>query len=501
MQRVLFNKSHPESRPAWLPLVHTAALTIAITSALTGGLVALAQDPPSAPGFRDRTAELRLQLSNSQACWVDVDNDGWSDLCAGGVVWLNNAGKSFTKLADGFGEVVAADFDNDGFADLFSWSAIHVYRNNAGKDFEPVEMPVLPKCVSRGACWGDFDGDGFVDVYVGGYEDWDAGITYPDFLLMNEKGKSFKLAWSEVRFRARGATACDFDQDGDLDVYVSNYRLQPNVLWLNEGKGQFKDATVAYNAVGTSPGFEGGHSIGAAWGDFDNDGKVDLFVGNFAHVDDRGDQPKSRFLRNLGADKGHTFEDRGPCGVFYQESYASPSAGDFDNDGDLDLFFTTIYETASFGRKNNPVLFRNDGGFAFADATAAAKLPPLPATYQAAWADFDHDGDLDLVTAGKLFENSTPKRNWLKLRLEGDGNTVNRSAVGAQVRLQLPNQLLTRNIEAGTGEGNQNDLLLHFGLGDHPKPVHLDILWPNGKNQIVENAEIDRSITIRFHKE
>jgi enediyne biosynthesis protein E4 len=469
-----------------------------IVCGLTGGLVAIAGEPELAPGFRDRTAELGLELANAQTCWVDVDNDGWVDLCAGGSVWRNNAGKGFARLAAGLGEVVAADFDNDGFTDLFSWSSLRVYRNKAGKGFEPVEMPALPKCVSRGACWGDFNGDGFVDLYVGGYEDWDAGITYPNLLLMSDQGKSFRLAWSEVRFRARGVTACDFDRDGDLDVYVSNYRLQPNVLWLNDGTGKFKDSAAAYNAIGTSPGFEGGHSIGAAWGDFDNDGEFDLFVGNFAHVDNRGDQPKSRFLHNLGAAKGHTFEDRGPCGVFYQESYASPSAGDYDNDGDLDLFFTTVYETASFGRKNNPVLFRNDGGFAFVDATPAAGLTVLPPTYQAAWADFDHDGDLDLVTAGKLFDNQAAKGHWLEVRLEGDGRTVNRSAIGAQVRIALPNQTLTRQVEAGTGEGNQNDLVLHFGLGGHVQPVRLEILWPNGTSRTIEKVEVDRLMTVRF---
>ncbi|MDA1054747.1 MAG: CRTAC1 family protein [Planctomycetota bacterium] len=474
---------------------------LALGCVFVGGVVAIGQEPQLAPGFVDRTAELGLQLANSQACWVDADNDGWSDLCAGGVVWRNNAGKGFTKLAEGFGEVVAADFDNDGFADLFSWSSVRVYRNKAGEGFEPVEMPTLPKCVSRGACWGDFNGDGFVDVYVGGYEDWDAGITYPDLLLMNEQGKSFKLTWSDSRFRARGVTTCDFDQDGDLDVYVSDYRLQPNVLWLNDGKGEFKDATADANALGTSPGFGGGHSIGAAWGDFDDDGKFDLFAGNFAHVDGRGDQPKSRFLRNQSTEKGPTFEDRGPCGVYYQESYASPSAGDFDNDGDLDLFFTTVYETASFGRKNNPVLFRNDGGFAFADATPTAKLTSLPATYQAAWADFDHDGDLDLVTAGKLFENLAPTANWLELRLEGDGSAVNRSAIGAQARIQLTTKILSRQVEAGTGEGNQNDLVLHFGLGDHATPVRVDILWPNSGSQTIENVEINRSTTVRFGKQ
>ena len=414
----------------------------------------------------------------------------------GGVAWRNDAGNRFTKIAEGLGDVVAADFDNDGFVDLFSWSSLRMYRNNAGGGFVLVSLPELPMCVCRGACWGDFNGDGFVDLYVGGYEDWDADITYPNLILMNEKGAGFKLAWSQVRFRARGVTACDFDQDGDVDVYVSNYRLQPNVLWLNDGTGQFTDAASARNALGTSPGFDGGHSIGAAWGDFDNDGNFDLFVGNFAHVDDRGDQPKSRFLRNLGAANGSTFEDRGPCGVFYQESYASPSAGDYDNDGDLDLFFTTVYETASFGRKNNPVLYRNDGALVFADATAAAKLTSLPPTYQAAWADFDHDGDLDLVTAGKLFQNQTDTGHWLEVRVSGDGTAVNRSAIGTQVRATLPDGTLTRQVEAGTGEGNQNDLTLHFSFGAHAKPVSLEILWPNGTTQAITDVQIDRTLVV-----
>ncbi|MCY2938670.1 MAG: CRTAC1 family protein [Planctomycetota bacterium] len=463
---------------------------------LAGAQGARAQGPK--PGFKSRSSESGLKIANSQACWVDVDNDGWADLCAGGEVWRNNAGKNFSRLAEGLGEVVAADFDNDGFVDLFSWSALRLYRNIAGKRFEPVTLPKLPRCVSRGACWGDFNGDGFADLYVGGYEDWDAGITFPSMVLLNLGGKSFSLDMTDARFRARGVTACDFDQDGDLDVYVSNYRLQPNVLWLNEGKGKFKDMAAGRNALGASPGFAGGHSIGATWGDFDNDGKFDLFVGNFAHVDDRGDQPKSRFLRNLGAAKGHTFEDKGPCGVYYQESYASPGAGDYDNDGDLDLFFTTVYETASFGRKNNPVLFRNDGGFAFVDATPPAGLTSLPSTYQAAWADFDHDGDLDLVTAGQLFENVAPKKHWLEIRLEGDGKSVNRSAIGAQVRISLPKGILTRQVEAGTGEGNQNDHVLHFGLGDHTLAVGIEIFWPDGKRQAVQNIAIDRLLTVRY---
>lgn len=448
------------------------------------------------PQFVDRTAEMGLTLDTNAACWVDIDNDGWPDLVASGAVWRNEQGKRFEKIAT-VGSCVAADFNNDGYADLFSWSQVKLYRNDKGKGFTEIPLPEEVKTSSRGACWGDWNGDGFADLYVGGYENWEAQTTFPSLVLTNEKGKSFRVSRSESKFRTRGVAACDYDEDGDLDIYASNYRLQPNQLWQNDGKGAFQDVAEATGTLATSTGFQGGHSIGAAWGDFDSDGHIDLFAGNFAHVDNRGDQPKSRFLRNLGKSGGFKFEDKGASGVFYQESYATPAAADFDNDGRLDLFFTTVYATASFGRKNHPVLFHNLGNFQFVDATERSGLAQLPATYQAAWADFDRDGRIDLVAGGKLFQNQGAAGNWLRVRLIGDGKRVNRLAVGAQVRIKLGQQTLTRQVEAGTGEGNQNDLILHFGLGEHKDRVDLDILWPDGKRQTVRRSQINRTIDIK----
>lgn len=446
--------------------------------------------------FLDKTAEVGLELANGAACWADFNNDGWVDACAGGI-WLNNEGKSFTRIGDA-GSAVAADFDNDGFIDLFSWSSLRVLRNEDGKKFTAIELPELPKCSSRGACWGDFNEDGFVDLFVGGYEDWGKGITYPFLVLINEGGKSFRLDRAESKYRARGVAACDFDQDGDLDVYVSNYRLQPNLLWRNDGKGKFTDVAGSLGALATSPGFGGGHSIGSAWGDFNNDGLLDIFAGNFAHRDGRGDQPKSRFLQNLGKDQGYKFQDLGTRGVYYQESYATPSTGDYDNDGSLDLFFTTVYGVASFGKKNNPVLYKNDGSATVTDVTAASKLPSLPPTYQSAWADYDNDGDLDLTSGGRLFQNQGNKNSWLKVRLRGDGKNVNRSAIGAQVRIKLGDKTLTRQVAAGTGEGNQNDLTLHFGLGSHADPVDVHMLWPGGVTQTVKSVKPNQTLTVQF---
>jgi len=447
--------------------------------------------------LKDCTASLGLDLGNGAAAWADYNNDGWVDLCAAGVLWQNQQGEAFTKVAT-LGQGIFADFDNDGFLDYFSWSAGQLCRNINGQTFEKIPLPQIDDCHSRGAACGDFNADGYVDIYIGGYENWGKGITYPDIILMNDHGKSWKRAWSQTRYRARGVTACDFDNDGDIDVYVSNYRLQPNLLWRNDGTGKFADAAASHNALATWKSFAGGHSIGAAWADFDSDGCMDLFAGNFAHDDSRGHQPHSFFLRNSGPKNDYVFESRGQCGLSYQESYASPAAADYDNDGDPDLFFTTVYGTASFGKPNNPVLYRNEGSWSFVDATAGAGLAKLSPTYQAAWADFDNDGDLDLVTAGKLFVNQGNANNWLKVSLAGNGKNVNRAAIGTQVRIKLKGKILTRQVEAGTGEGNQNQMTLHFGLATSTDPVNLEINWPGGSTQTLKNVKPNQTITVKF---
>ena len=454
--------------------------------------------PPAAPDSFRADPSLAPGFAGRKAAWVDYNNDGHVDILSDWKLWRNNGGSSFTHVAD-LPEGVWADFDNDGRLDLYSYEYNYMYRNlstSTTTNFAEVNIPAVPPAVhpigsdSRGASWADYDNDGYVDLYVGGYEIFGETPAYFDAVLRNNQGMSFTSSSSDYyNFSpARGVTSADFDQDGDQDVYVSNYRLVANRLFENDGSGTFTNVAGSLNAEATSQGFAGGHSIGSVWGDFDNDGLFDLFAGNFAH----SGQPESRFLRNRGPEAGYAFEDMGTGGVSYQESYASPAVGDYDNDGDLDLLFTTAP-----GYGDSPRLYRNDGNWSFENVTDAAGLDSLGDTYQAAWGDFDNDGDLDLASGATIWVNSGNSNHWLKVHLEAAaGSGVNRAAIGAEVRINLGDNTMTRQVEGGTGEGNQNDTTLHFGFGDYNGPVELEIRAPGGEVwDVIGVATLDQTVS------
>ncbi len=451
--------------------------------------------PGFAQNFTNQTASLAPGLGGEKVAWGDYNNDGYVDFVAGGKLWKSNAGTGFTSITStghSWSNSLWADYNNDGLIDVYKYSNNTLHRNQSTPtttSFVQVSTPSLPMGVSRGASWADHDNDGYVDLYVGGYEN----PNYePDAILHNQSGTSFTKTWQQSGDidPARGITSCDFDRDGDQDVYVSNYRLEANLLWQNDGNGNFTNVAPSKGVAGTYDGwsYSYGHTIGSAWGDLDNDGYMDLFVGNFSHLD--AWQDRSRFYRNRGPGGGYTFEDKSAtAGLAWQESYASPAMGDYDNDGDLDLFFTTVYGCDA------PRLYRNDGNWNFTDVTAAEGLAGLGSTYQAAWADFDNDGDLDLVTNGKIFvnnESNTGSNHWLKVKLTGDGTTVNSAAIGSEVRINVGGKTLPRQVEGGTGEGNQNDLTLHFGLGSHSGPVDLEIS-AGGESWMIEGVTVDQT--------
>jgi len=449
------------------------------------------------PTFTDISASIGLNnVLAGKAAFADYNNDGWVDLYASDHLWLNDRGH-FTKLnEDGFDNSgIWADYNNDGYLDLFLFSDDYrLYEGVDGMSFVETthklpadEMDSLnPR--SRGATWGDWNGDGYIDLYVGGYE----SPYHPDLMLLNQQAERFEIIWVQSGDidPSRGITAADYDEDGDQDIYVSNYRVEQNQLWQNDGHANFTNVGPTAGVAGDYDGwsYSYGHTIGSAWGDLDSDGHLDLFVGNFSHPAEWQDRPK--FYRNLGPEDDYKFEDRSSsAGLAWQESYVSPSLADFDNDGYLDFFLTTGYSG------DHDVLYRNNGDWTFSRVDTEAGIA-VTENYQAAWADIDNDGDLDLLTGGRLYRNNGNSNNWLKVRLEG-GGSVNRAAIGAQVRIALGNKTITRQVEGATGEGNQNDLTLHFGLGQESDPVNVQVTWPNGETFALETP-INQTLAVRY---
>ncbi|MFO7945886.1 MAG: CRTAC1 family protein [Armatimonadota bacterium] len=454
------------------------------------------------PHFVNVTKDAGIS-GDGAAAWCDYDGDGLVDVYISGRLFHNDGNGTFTavneqaglpKLGNG---ATWGDADNDGDPDLFIWAGPgHLFINNGDGTFTDAsdDIPDISDIESRGAAWVDINLDGFLDLYIGGYETWQEEV-YPDIIFINRGNATFREHWrqsKQEKLSARGVTCADFDEDGDSDIYVSNYRLQPNLLWRNDGNMDIVNVSDTYGVMGNPKSFIKytggisypvcGHTIGSAWGDLDNDGHLDLFVGNFSHPPDYQDRPQ--FLKNDGPPDYHFTDRSDGAGLKWQESYASPAFGDYDNDGDLDLFFSTVYGG------DHCVLYRNDGDWHFTDVTADAGIQGAK-TYQAAWADYDNDGDLDLLTAGKLYENRTDGGHWLKLKLEAVGPEI-----GTQVRISLGDRILTRQVASSTGEGNQNDPVVHFGLGSHSDSVTAEITWPDGSKQSV-TCQPDVTVTVR----
>ncbi|MFA6102553.1 MAG: CRTAC1 family protein [Victivallaceae bacterium] len=447
--------------------------------------------------FEDVTEQTGLKSKGRCAAWVDLDNDGWVDLIADGRIWRNHNGKYFTDVTDMSGianhdlsPCVAADFNGDGRIDLyFVKGQGALYLNQGGFRFIPGKAAANPyPQYPMAAAAADLDGDGYPDLYVANYEDWEAHLYFPDIILRNNHG-ALELQWVASgghTMPGRGVTCCDFNNDGKMDIYVSNYRLAPNFLWVNYGNWKFLNEAREYGCAGSERkdaiiknehGFaygSSGHTIGSVWADFDNDTYFDLFVGNFSHPPEWQDRPQ--FLQNSGpADKYRFVDKSAAAAIPWQESYASPAAADVDNDGRIDLFFTTVY------KGDSSRLFRNLGNWKFRDVTEVAGTRSA-LTYQAAFADFDNDGRIDLITGGRLYRNISRGGDWLKVKLSGKAPDT--MAIGARVIVDTGDKKIIRQVEAGTGSGNQNEPTLHFGLGKAgDAPLKLTIIWPDGARQ------------------
>ena len=433
--------------------------------------------------------------------------------------------------------VAAADYDGDGRVDLYlaNYGANALYRN--GERFREVAgaAGVAHPGWGSAAAFGDFDGDGDLDFYLTNYIDFDPGFVPEDrdayctwrgltevFCGPNglpgardlyfrnegpESGWAFTDAGAEVglleyEYYGLAAVAGDYDDDGDLDIYVANDST-PNVLYRNDA-GRFVDIAVVAGAAFEKDGREQS-GMGAAAGDPDGDGDIDLFVTNFSH-------DHNTYYENRG---GAGFSDASwQVGLGLSSlSYLGWGAGffDCDHDGDEDLFVANghVFPAVDRGglgtsyRQPNQ-LYENTGGrFIDVSRLSGPGFEVELSSRGSALGDLDDDGDLDIVVSNldappTLLRNDGGNRgNWLILRLRDQG--PNTHAIGARVTARSGKLLMLREVRAGGGYLSQDDTRLHFGLGRAPEVDLLTVRWPDGAVEELSGVAANQVVTLNRH--
>lgn len=449
-------------------------------------------------------------LSNA---FADVDGDGDLDLAVsftdGAVrLYLNQPGGwvdagSRSGLPAGGPEVRGlswGDFDGDGDPDLYAGVSPEegvaarnlVFRNDGRGIFTEVGEElglVLADADSRQANWIDYDGDGDLDLFS-------AQRSSRNRLFRNDGGR-FTDVSEAARLddprRTVGACWFDMDQDGDPDLFLANQEGDTDALYRNDG-GRFTDVApdVGLHQPGRTPD-EGG--VGCTVGDYDNDGRLDLFVATYGNT---------LLYRNLGG--GRFREVAAETGLQRHGHFVGASWGDADNDGWLDLF-TTAYDDEG----SRAQLFMNRGGRF--EAALGADDPLAAADHGVQWADVDGDGDLDLSLTDtfpddgrhRLFRNELPSAQAarsLQVRVLDRAGRATRA--GAEVRVYAADGRLlgTRLVPTGDGYGSQGDVPVHFGLAD-AAPVTVEVTFPSRegrKSRRIEAVEpgawIGRALTV-----
>jgi hypothetical protein len=426
--------------------------------------------------------------------WGDYDNDNDDDLYltrfgqnVDNRLYRNNGDGTFTDFAAAAGttggglssNAAWGDYDNDDDLDLYvarEGAPNRLYRNNGDGTFTDVGAAsgTNNSGTPYGLAWGDYNNDGDLDLFVANEG---ASLLYRNMGngTFTEVGVS---SGTSNNGSARGVAWGDYDSDNDLDLYLANFG-SANRLYRNEGNGTFTD-------VGASSGTgDTGAGIGVAWGDYDNDTDLDLYLANFGGG--------NRLYRNNG---DGTFAEVGaPSGTSGGGLCRGVAWGDYDLDGYLDLF------VSSDGRDR---LYKNNNDGTFIEVAEAYGIDDGALGLGAGWADYDSDGDLDLYLANyegvnRLYRNDTavPRgggNHWLLVDLVGTES--NRAGIGARVRCIAGELSAIREISGGSGFLSQSSLTVAFGLGNAPIVQTLEVQWPSGNVQTLENVAVDQRITV-----
>jgi hypothetical protein len=501
-----------------------------------------------------------IELMPGGVAALDFNNDGCMDIFftnGAGVpslrksgpqfynrLFQNNCNGTFTDVTDKAGVagegysmgVAAADYNNDGFVDIFvaGVNRNFLYRNRGDGTFEDVTAKAglsgidakYGKMWSISAGWFDADNDGWLDLFVSTYVAWDAqterpcgpaGNRYychpddyagrPHQLFRNNRDGTFTDVSSSSGIaksigRGMGVAFADFNQDGLMDVFVANDTIR-NFLFQNEGAFNFREVGLE---TGVSLGESGRAvaSMGADFRDYDNDGLPDVII--TALIND-----SYPLFRNLGPPL--FFEDytaRASLKHATQQLTGwSTGLVDFDNDGWKDLFFANAHfphlgQLMGVPSRLASSVFRNLGNGRFADVSKQAGADfQLPAFYHgAAFADFDGDGRIDVVVTAidgpaRLFRNVTSAAgHWIAFKLAGTRS--NHDGLGAQVQITLPDgRSLFNHATTSVGYASSSEPLVRFGLGSQSTVQRVRVHWPSGTIQELTSVKADHVLKIQ----
>ncbi len=477
------------------------------------------------------------------AAFLDYDKDGYMDIYTCSGTWLEGFSKSekpkqlphnhlYKNLKNGTfkdvssesgvqGEwysmgITVGDFNNDGYPDIYlsNYGKNTLYQNLGDGTFKDITDKAGvgggAKC-SVGAVWLDFDNDGLLDLYVGNYLNFDPEYSYyyapdgfpgplaydsqKDLLFRNTGNGSFKnvtdqMGIIDVDGRAMGVGAADYDDDGFVDIYVANDHTA-NYLWHNDhGKGFTDKGTLS--GTGFSQAGEATVSMSVDFADYNHDELLDIFI---------SDDNYCSLYENLGN------------GIFKDNSYASgismasgqfvgwsSSFLDYDNDGDADIFKTNGELKHLYGQEDQ--LFDNVGNGKFNDVSLdlGEYFKEEHVGRGACIGDYDNDGDLDVYIVnldgkGKFLRNNFGNQsNWLMLDLEG--TLSNKDGIGCRIKIMTDTQVQTAQKKSTTGYLSQNDSRIHFGIADHEVIDRIEIKWPSGQYQILEKVAANQILKV-----